>query len=209
MGENRQEASKYPLLIVFLLSPYFMQAFSDDEDEVDEPLAPLPDEPDVEEDMDQDDRATSIGQGAPASRAVSEPVAPTDAEGTPAPQRHKPHPLSMSLVPGSPSPPANGNGESSENVEITELKPMETTSMDVVSGELSVPDENDVGETILQVPLELEGDSVDIVDLNMAELGPDGAQFEGTGDLSQLQESDSLLGGEALDQSIDPFVEPQ
>ena len=80
--------------------------FSDDEDAVDEPLAPLPDEPiqdeEDEEEKDQDDNADS---GAPASRDVSEPVTaqpsvpPEDPETDP-----KPHPLSISLIPDSETP---------------------------------------------------------------------------------------------------------
>ncbi|KAF8531898.1 hypothetical protein JB92DRAFT_2847392 [Gautieria morchelliformis] len=82
------------------------QQFSDDEDTVDEPLAPLPDEPlqdeEDDEEKDQDDNADS---GAPASRDVSEPVtaqpsvAPDDVETEP-----KPHPLSISLIPDSEAP---------------------------------------------------------------------------------------------------------
>lgn len=80
------------------------QQFSDDEDAVDEPLAPLPDEPihedDEDDEKDGDDAADSAAP--PMSRDVSEPVTvqpsvpPEDQE-----MESKPHPLSMSLVPDS------------------------------------------------------------------------------------------------------------
>ncbi|KIJ54656.1 hypothetical protein M422DRAFT_24562 [Sphaerobolus stellatus SS14] len=85
------------------------QQFSDEEDAVDEPLAPLPDEPmqddDEEEEKEGDDAADSA---APVmSRDVSEPVtaqpsvAPEDGE-----TESKPHPLSMSLIPDTETQPA-------------------------------------------------------------------------------------------------------
>ena len=41
--------------------------------------------------------------------------------------------------------------------------------------------------------------------LDMTGIGPDGEQFEGAQDLSQLQGPDLLLGGTAMDESDDPF----
>ena len=82
-----------------------MQHFSDDEEEADLPLAPLPDvEQDGNEGDDDLEQDTSVAPDS-ASRAVSEPVtAPPETEdATPAPQPPKPHPLSMSMVPDSPT----------------------------------------------------------------------------------------------------------
>jgi len=165
------------------------QQFSDDEEEPDLPLAPLPDEPEGFEDLDQDEQATSVGAEA-ASRAVSEPVAAQETEDV-TPALPKPHPLSMSLVPDSPTPAPEVDG----SVLDGELKTLEP-SIDV-SEPLSV-----IGDTSLRVPEELSGD---IEDIDMTQLGPDGTQFEETGDLSQLQAADSLLGGEAMNTSDDPF----
>lgn len=151
------------------------------------PLAPLPDQPEGTEpfeDLDQDEQATSVGGADIASRAVSEPVAPQEAEEA-TPARVKPHPLSMSLVPDSPTPAPEVDGS-------------------ILDGELKT--NNDVseplaGDTTLHVPEELSGD----LDLDMSQLGPDGTQFEETGDLSQLQAADSLLGADAMNTSDDPF----
>lgn len=161
------------------------------------PLAPLPDEPEAnegDEDMEQDDQTNSVAPDS-ASRAVSEPVTvpPEREELTPAPP--KPHPLSMSLVPGSPSPPPEVD-ETTLNTDLTQLDP----AVDDESGALG-----DV-TTSLQVPPELSGD---INDLDLSQLGPDGEPFESTGDLAQLQATDSLLGGEVMDESSDPFNSTQ
>ncbi|EJD03683.1 uncharacterized protein FOMMEDRAFT_120839 [Fomitiporia mediterranea MF3/22] len=171
------------------------QNFSDDEEEPDLPLVPLPDEPETQEgddDMEQDDQTNSVAPDS-ASRAVSEPVTlpqePEDA--TPAPPKR--HPLSMSLVPGSPTPPP----ELDESALNTDLNPLDPAVDDTVALD-------DTPGTSLQVPPELELGG-DITDLDMTQLGPDGEPFEGAGELAQLQPTDTLLGGEALDESSDPF----
>ncbi|GBE83434.1 predicted protein [Sparassis crispa] len=87
------------------------QHFSDDEGETDQPLAPLlePDEVEVvegDEEIDQDEVGTSIApETAPVSRDVSEPVAsePKDNSGS-KPSTPKPHPLSISFQPPTPTP---------------------------------------------------------------------------------------------------------
>jgi hypothetical protein len=80
------------------------QQFSDDEDAADEPLAPLPDEPIHEDEDDEDKEGDDAADSAapPISREVSEPV--TAQPSVPPEDReieHKPHPLSMSLIPDS------------------------------------------------------------------------------------------------------------
>lgn len=53
------------------------------------------------------------------------------------------------------------------------------------------------------------GTVVDDIELDMAQIGPDGEPFEGVGDLSQLQASDTLLGGPSLLGDVieeDPFA---
>ncbi|KAF8578421.1 hypothetical protein K439DRAFT_1663752 [Ramaria rubella] len=87
------------------------QQFSDDEDAVDEPLAPLPDEPihDDEEEEEKDQDETADSGAPPVSRDVSEPVTiqasvpPEDRE-----VESKPHPLSISLIPDSETPTNEG-----------------------------------------------------------------------------------------------------
>ncbi|GJJ09833.1 hypothetical protein Clacol_004057 [Clathrus columnatus] len=87
------------------------QQFSDDEDAgADEPLAPLPDEPtmqdeDEDEDKDQEESGSRAATVPPASRDVSEPItaiqsiAPSEGGGDSLPP--KPHPLSSSYIPDS------------------------------------------------------------------------------------------------------------
>jgi len=168
------------------------QAFSDDEEEVDEPLAPLPDDVEGNEGEEGDDQEEApSASGAPdnTSRAVSESVPPPDE--TPQesePKAAKPHPLSISVVP-SPSPPPP------EELDAA-LQPLATDAvLDVVAPEL-------------QVPAELSGE-LPALDVDLSNLGPDGTQFEAANDLTQIVEGDIMLSGELMDQSEDPFqVEP-
>ena len=45
--------------------------------------------------------------------------------------------------------------------------------------------------------------------LDMTGMGPDGEQFEGAQDVSQLQPTDALLGGPLMDDAMgDPFSVP-
>lgn len=189
MGEDGKETGMDGISRTYNISSKPCQQFSDDEEEPDLPLAPLPDEPEGFEDLDQDEQATSVGAEA-ASRAVSEPVLAQESEDV-TPALPKPHPLSMSLVPDSPTPALEVDG----SVLDGDLKTLESSN-DVPEA-LSV-----VGGTSLHVPEELGGD---IEDLDMSQLGPDGTQFEDSGDLSQLQAADSLLGGEVMNSSDDPF----
>lgn len=71
---------------------------------MDEPLAPLPDEPmQDDDDDDEKDQDDNVDTGAPASRDISEPV--TAQPSLPPEDREpKPHPLSISLIPGSGTP---------------------------------------------------------------------------------------------------------
>jgi hypothetical protein len=76
------------------------QLFNEDEEDADQPLAPLQDVDDVEvidDDMDQDEPANS-------SRAVSEPVLMKDSEAPSKATTPKPHPLSVSFQPPTPPP---------------------------------------------------------------------------------------------------------
>ncbi|KAJ3556060.1 hypothetical protein NM688_g2236 [Phlebia brevispora] len=159
------------------------QHFSDDEGDGDQPLAPLPDEPEAvegDDEMDQDEATGSVAANTPvpASREVSEPVVPKE-ESKPA--TPKPHPLSISFQPPSPTPATDDGLEDS-------LKP----TRDALSS--AVPD--------------ITPDSMSI---DMSGLGPDGEPFEGTNDLTQLHPSDAILGGPLLEQEgmqEDPFTGP-
>jgi hypothetical protein len=133
--------------------------------------------------MDQDEGNNSVAPEpttAPVSREVSEPLLPKE-ESKPA--TPKPHPLSVSFQP-SPSPPPQDDGLDES------LKPAE--DMDGLNGVIDG----------------LEGMEAELA-LDMATMGPDGEAFEASGDLSQLQATDALLGGgPLLDEAIedDPFA---
>lgn len=208
-----------------------MQQFSDDEGDVDEPLAPLPDEPEVvegEED-DQDDKEESTPALAPdASREISELPPPSkEEESTSKAPSPKPHPLSMSFQPSGLSAdetvedldnPLQPNMESSDNnLDIGETN-LTMGGEQVDEGEtltLGTPQEMVGGDLDLGVPDET-GDGLDLgasmdveggegLDLDLSGLGPDGEAFESAHDLSQMEPTDGILGGSMMDDSMDPF----
>ena len=162
------------------------QQFSDDEGDVNEPLAPLPDEPEVvegEDDVEQEDQAQSVPP-EPISRDMSESILPKD-ELPSKVSSPKPHPLSISFGPPIPSERPSDDGLSGA------LQGLED---DLVAGAVDVAD-----------PL----GATDLVDLGLTQLGPDGTAFEGADDLAQLQSADSILGGDiVLDATMsdDPFA---
>ncbi|KAI0275162.1 hypothetical protein BC834DRAFT_947032 [Gloeopeniophorella convolvens] len=153
------------------------QQFSDDEGDVNEPLAPLPDEPEVvegDDDVEQEDPAQSVPP-EPISRDVSEPVLPKE-ELPSKVSSPKPHPLSISF-----QPPLEPADDAMDNT-LQSLEDDLNTQVDL--------------------------DPADLVDLDLAQLGPDGTAFEGAGDLSQIEPEDAILGGEIISTSIsdDPFA---
>ncbi|EKM84181.1 hypothetical protein AGABI1DRAFT_110745 [Agaricus bisporus var. burnettii JB137-S8] len=155
-----------------------IQHFSDDEGGVDDPLAPLPDEPEVVE-----------GDEEMELEETQAAAAKTTIEGTPLiideppskPASPKPQ-LKMTL----PSADDGVNGDAETVGLDASLKPMVDTSLHDMDEKntVVVPD---VG-----------------ADLDMSALGPDGLGLEGTG-LSQMDVSDGLVGGPLLDQTDDPF----
>ncbi|KAI0003768.1 hypothetical protein BJV74DRAFT_763998 [Russula compacta] len=163
-----------------------VQQFSDDEGDVNEPLAPLPDEPEVvegDDDVEQEDATQSVPP-EPISRDISEPILPKE-ELPSKVSSPKPHPLSISF--GPPLPSEQGD--------------------DGLSGALQGLEDGLAGQVDVADPL----GTTDLVDLDLSQLGPDGAAFDTTGDLTQLQAADSILGGDiVLDGSMpdDPFVIP-
>ncbi|KAH9927966.1 uncharacterized protein BXZ73DRAFT_78418 [Epithele typhae] len=176
-----------------------VQQFSDDEGEADEPLAPIQPEDLVEvvdgDDEDADEGAGSQAPDAPTpgalSRDVSEPASAVGGNelskpATPQPGAHKPHPLSVSFQP--PTPPSMPEEEVDEGL----------AEADALTAR--PPPDGDEGE---------DGgvDLGDGMSLDLGDVGPDGAGFEG--DLSQMQADDALLGGPMLDDEMgDPFAVP-
>jgi len=164
-----------------------VQQFSDDEGDVNEPLAPLPDEPEVAEgddDVEQEDATQSVPP-EPISRDVSEPVILPLKEELPSKvSSPKPHPLSISFAPPLDSEQADDGG---------------------LSGALQGLEDEIAGQVDVAGAL----GAADLVELDLSQLGPDGTAFDPAGDLTQLQAADNLLGGATFDTTLpddDPFV---
>jgi hypothetical protein len=146
-----------------------LQQFSDDEGDVNELLAPLPDEPEVAEDDDDvkpEDMTWSVPP-EPISCNASELILPKE-ELPSKVSSPKPHPLSISFGLPLPSEQAdNGLGSALQELE------------DDLAGTVDVADP--LGQT-------------DLVNLGLLQLGLDGAAFKAAGDLTQLQSVDNILG---------------
>ncbi|TFK56579.1 hypothetical protein OE88DRAFT_1730056 [Heliocybe sulcata] len=165
------------------------QQFSDDESEVDAPLAPLPDEPEVvegDEEGEQEETAPppSVAQEAPPAEAA-ETAALEDPVTVPSPKAEA-NTLSLDPV----TAPAE---EDTTDTLDDSLKPLDSNTLDS-SMDVTV-DISDAMNTEIVEGLDLSG------------LPPDGTSFEDAHDLTQMQEADALLGGPIMDQSEDPFGE--
>ncbi|KDQ63353.1 hypothetical protein JAAARDRAFT_53577 [Jaapia argillacea MUCL 33604] len=182
------------------------QQFSDDEDEVDAPLAPLPDEPEVvegDDDVDQDEATQPATVSAPADLPDSVP----EREATSKPPTPKPEPIPLSLE-------ATNLASTIPTDDLDDsLKPLDTgltaSKVDVGDDEDDVGSMNDTGDLTMDDldMTSLPTGGVEDGELDMSQLPPDGTAFEGVQDLSQMEEEDGLLGGPMMDQSEDPFVE--
>lgn len=159
-----------------------------EEEEVDQPLAPLQDVEEIETNEEDTENAEDIPTGE-NSRAVSElPPVKDDTLSLSRPATPKPHPLSISYQPPSPTPAP----QEEENIEVDAEALTAITTLDpgLVEAEVLNPE--------------------DILHMNMEALGPDGEPFDGEGALLQVQEGDDLLGGaELMDQTGDPFQDVQ
>lgn len=157
-----------------------------EEEEVDQPLAPLQDVEEIETNEEDTENAEDTPTGE-NSRAVSElPQVKDDLLSRPV--TPKPHPLSVSFQPPSPTPAP----QEEENIEVDTEVLTAITTLDPGLVEAEV----------------LNAD--DIMHMNIADLGPDGEPFEDAGNLLQVQEGDDLLGGaELMDQTGDPFQDVQ
>ncbi|EGO22072.1 hypothetical protein SERLADRAFT_472376, partial [Serpula lacrymans var. lacrymans S7.9] len=163
------------------------QQFSDDEGEMDEPLAPLPDEPEVvegdEEIMDQDEVAPSVAPETASAVDITEPnsVVPDIPEASTKPPSPQPPALSLSTQ----EDPAMTAGDA-ETVDVLE------------------PSLAPLGEaTDAAVGLDEKTEPEGAESLDLTALGPDGTSFEGVHDLSQLEPTDALMGGPMMDDSMD------
>lgn len=179
------------------------QQFSDDEDEVDIPLAPLPDEIEMVEgdEDDQDEAGPSADLGSvleiPDTTAVNTEALPTPAQPltpnqpSPPPDAHSPNPHTLSFQPDH----GQTTLEEAHDALDAALKPLDTGMA-----------------TIVDVGGQMDPGGVDVnvneLDIDMSNLGPDGLPLESSAhDLTQVEAEDSLLGGAMMDSSLDPFAE--
>ncbi|KAG5647551.1 hypothetical protein DXG03_008904 [Asterophora parasitica] len=160
------------------------QQFSDDEGEVDEPLVPLPDEPEVvegDEEIDQDEAAPeNTVESTPLPETLPEisDLATTEAD-----------------ISKPPSPKLSISLQNTSGLSVVQAE-------DALDASLKPLDES------MDVGLDLTVKATDGIELDISTLGPDGLGLEASHDLSQMQGPDALIGGQAMDQSIDPFAPP-
>lgn len=165
-----------------------MKQFSDDEGEVDEPLAPLPDEPEVvegDEEMDQDEPAASAAPdaGVPVLDMETNSVI-QEIPSEPQTKPSSPIPVALSL-------------QATEPILVTE------EGVDIILDE-SLKDLD--GDMDIEVGIHQNVDAEEVGELDMGMLGPDGTSFEGVHNLSQIESGDEILGGPLMDHSVDPFT---
>ncbi|KAG2045056.1 hypothetical protein BDR03DRAFT_907673 [Suillus americanus] len=163
------------------------QQFSDDEGEVDEPLAPLPDEPEVvegDEEMDQDEPVASVAPDAEV------PAVDTETNSV-----NQEIPSEPQTKPSSPTPPALSL-QATEPILVTEeVVGMLDESLKTLDGDVDI-----------EIGVHENANLEEVGDLDMSVLGPDGTTFEGIHDLSQMDSGDALLGGPLMDHTVDPFA---
>jgi len=182
---TKQVAPGYKFEVLSWTKTEVPQQFSDNEDEVEESLAPLPDEAEVgegDEEMDQDE-GEAVSVVPPASQLnVIDMTAIQD---------------EVSSKPPSPQPQLSMTLQTSSELSIdlpgdtldASLNPLDTDMSSI-----------DVGVAL--------GDKDGIVELDMSGLGPDGLGLEGSHDLSQMEETDVLIGGPMMPETDDLFAEP-
>ncbi|KAF8078815.1 hypothetical protein FPV67DRAFT_1466585 [Lyophyllum atratum] len=161
------------------------QQFSDDEGEVDEPLAPLPDEPEVVEGDEEIDQDEALPENPPETTQLTEinDLTATQDDIASKPPSPKPQ-LSISLQNTS-----ELNVDQAGDALDASLKPLDE-SMDAA------------------MDLAVEATTGDGIELDISALGPDGLGMESSHDLSQIEGVDALIGGQVMDQSGDPFAPP-
>lgn len=170
----------------------FLQQFSDDEGEVDEPLAPLPDEPEVvegDEDMDQDEAVSTVVPEATQADTIDVGVVAT--------QEVQETQEELPSKPPSPQPQLTMTLQPSSDLSVDPVGDTLDASLNPIETDIVV--DVDVGEKL---------NTEDGIELDMTGLGPDGLGLEASHDLSQMEAADALIGGAMMDQSGDPFAEP-
>ncbi|KAF9015573.1 hypothetical protein BDQ17DRAFT_1341299 [Cyathus striatus] len=151
-----------------------LQQFSDDEGEADEPLAPLPDEPeivDADEEIDQEEANATVNGDS------TQPIETID---------------DIPSKPSSPKPKLSMSHQLSET----------DGGADALDASLKPSEENADSPSTKKV------NSAETIELDMSGLGPDGLSLESSHNLSQMDETDGLVGGNLMNHSEDPFAAP-
>ncbi|KAF9229076.1 hypothetical protein BS17DRAFT_770988 [Gyrodon lividus] len=164
------------------------QQFSDDEEEADEPLAPLPDEPEVvegDEDMDQDEPPASV---VPDTELPTYDVTETNSVIQEAPSEPQ-------TKPPSPTPPMLSLQRTEPVLAVDEGTDILDASLKALDGNMNV----DVG-------VDENVNQEEVRELDMSVLGPDDTSYESVHDLSQMDGGDVLFGGPLMGNTGDPFV---
>ncbi|KAG7452395.1 uncharacterized protein BT62DRAFT_1000130 [Guyanagaster necrorhizus] len=163
-----------------------IQQFNEDDHDADEPLAPLPDEPEVvdgDDEVEQDEQDDKpITVDAEATHNGSEvPEAVTQSQSTEPPTKPPSPDPQLSL-----EPPMTDDLTMDDTADVLEasLKPLDSSLEDVD-----------------KMTVEHDG-----MELDMSSFGPDGLGLEGSHDLTQLEPSDTLMGGPLMDDTVDPFA---
>jgi len=154
----------------------------EDENEVDEPLAPLPDEPEVvEEETEQEEASQPVVEEKMIVEATEPPEATQEAEES---------------KPPSPKP------QLTMSTEDIMVDPVDESI--VLEASLKPMDASGIGEEDISVVTEVG------MDLDLSGLGPDGLVLESAHNLSQIEDGDNLMGGATMDNfTVDPFaIEP-
>lgn len=186
---TKQLAPGYKFQVYTWTKSDMSQEFSDNEDEVEESLAPLPYEAEAgegDEEMDQDE-AETISVVPQASQPDATDITTIQDEALSKPPSPQPQ-LSMSLQTSSQLDLPLGTLDAS-------LNPLDTDMADLA----------DLADIDVGVGL-VEKDG--LVELDMTGLGPDGLGLENSHDLSQLEDTDILIGGPMMSPDDDPFAQP-
>jgi hypothetical protein len=124
----------------------------------------------------------------------------------------------VSVVPPASQPDVTDAIAIQDEISSKPPSPLPQLSMSLqTSSELSIDRPGDTLDASLN-PLDTDmadidvgvalGDKDGIVELDMSGLGPDGLGLESSHDLSQMEESDALIGGPLMPETDDPFAEP-
>lgn len=161
-----------------------------DEEEADEPLAPLPDADEVEviDGDEEDDNAVAKEEPTPAPEAV---LVETQEVDEPKVEPEEEPSTQLTLQSTEADMEERNDLDPSAGLDpIVGLEPDDVTmdvNMDDVDSGLKMTDETGM-------------------EIDMSSFGPDGLGLEGTDDLSQMEPTDAILGGAMMDETADPFA---